>query len=155
MSADLLLAGGDLVDGTGARAVRADVAVADGRITAVGDLAGLTARTTLDCAGRTIVPGFIDVHSHADFLVPGREAGALVEPFVRQGMTTLVGGNCGFSPAPVTARNQRGVQDGSRLITDDAIEVRWAGMADFLDTRCAKLSTGSQQTDTIARPMIH
>lgn len=133
MTADLLLRGGELADGTGAPLRRADVAVTDGRIAAVGDLAGLRARTIVDCAGRTVTPGFIDIHSHADFLLPRPDAGLLVEPFVRQGITTLVGGNCGFSPAPLTPRSRRGVQEGSRLITDGPIEVRWQTMAEYLD----------------------
>ena len=48
-------------------------------------------------------------------------------------MTTLVGGNCGFSPAPITAVNRDAAQDASRLIIDDAIELRWDTMAEFLD----------------------
>lgn len=133
MTADLLLRGGELADGTGGPLRRADVAVAGGRIAAVGDLADLSARTVIDCSGRTVTPGFIDSHSHADFLLPRPDAGALVEPFVRQGVTTLVGGNCGFSPAPLTPRSRRGVEEGSRLITDGPIDVRWQTMGEYLD----------------------
>jgi N-acyl-D-aspartate/D-glutamate deacylase len=133
VTADLLLRGGSVVDGTGAPAVRADVAVAGDRIAAVGDLGTLAARTMLDCTGLVVTPGFIDLHSHADWLVPGAEAGALVEPFVRQGMTTLVGGNCGFSPAPLTARNRAAARESSRLIVDAEIALRWETMREFLD----------------------
>ncbi len=133
MDCDLKLAGGHVIDGTGSTARRADVAVAEGRISAVGDLTALAARRTVDCTGKTITPGFIDIHSHSDWLVPGADHGALIEPFIRQGMTTLVGGNCGFSPAPITAANRPAAQDASRLIVDDAIELRWESMADFLD----------------------
>src|SRR5687767_10541743 len=98
MSADLKLAGGMVIDGTGAKAFRADVAVHGGKITDVGDLASLDARTIIDCTNKVVTPGFIDIHSHSDFLIPGAAQGELLEPFVRQGMTTLVGGNCGFSP---------------------------------------------------------
>lgn len=132
MACDLKLVGGFVVDGTGAPASRADVAVTGDRISAVGDLGALEARRTLDCRGRTITPGFIDLHSHSDFLVPGADAGALVEPFLRQGMTTLVGGNCGFSPAPVTERSRGALCESSRLITDDEIELRWETMDGFL-----------------------
>ncbi len=132
MDCDLKLANASVIDGTGAPAVRADVALAGGRIAAMGDLSDLEAAETLDCAGRVVTPGFIDIHSHSDFLVPGKDCGALVEPFVRQGMTTLVGGNCGFSPAPVTERNRGATRESSRLILDDVLEPRWTTMDEFL-----------------------
>lgn len=132
MDCDVKLKGGTVVDGTGAKGFAADVAITGDRITAIGDLSGLAARDTVDCAGRIVTPGFIDIHSHSDWLVPGGDAGALVEPFVRQGMTTLVGGNCGFSPAPATEHNLHALADSSRLIVDDAIELEWSDMDGFL-----------------------
>ena len=132
MNCDLKLSGGLVVDGTGSPASRADVAISDGRIRAVGDLAGFEARETIDCSGRVITPGFIDIHSHTDFLLPGADASTLVEPFLRQGMTTLVGGNCGFSPAPLTKMNLAATRESSRLIVDDEIEPRWESMDGFL-----------------------
>lgn len=133
MRCDLKLEGGSVIDGSGSPAVRADVAVNDGQITGVGTLAGLEAATTIDCRGKTVVPGFIDIHSHSDFLVPGQDHGRVIEPFIRQGMTTLVGGNCGFSPAPVTSVNRGATQDASRLIIDGEIDVRWSTMGEFLE----------------------
>jgi len=133
MSADRKFLGGTIIDGTGAKAFRADVAVTGQRITQIGELGGLEAAETVDCTGKLITPGFIDIHSHSDFLVPGVEHGRLLEPFVRQGMTTLVGGNCGFSPAPVTERTQGSITEASRLIADEALELRWKTMGDFLD----------------------
>ena len=132
MDCDVKLSGGQVIDGTGAPAVRADVALRGDRIVAVGDLAQVAARTTIDCTGKIVTPGFIDIHSHSDWLVPGGDSGALVEPFVRQGMTTLVGGNCGFSPAPATACNRHSLEASSRLIVDDAIDLPWNDMEDFL-----------------------
>jgi N-acyl-D-aspartate/D-glutamate deacylase len=133
MDCDLKLSGGHVIDGSGKPARRADVAVSGDRITAVGDLAGLAAARVLDCTGKTVTPGFIDIHSHSDWLVPGADHGALIEPFVRQGMTTLVGGNCGFSPAPITDHNRAAALDASRLIVDAAIDLRWDSMGEFLD----------------------
>jgi N-acyl-D-aspartate/D-glutamate deacylase len=133
MACDLLLKGGWVVEGDGRPAVRGDVAIEGGVIAAIGDLGEMEARQTLDCTGKTITPGFIDIHSHSDWLLPGGDHGALVEPFVRQGMTTLVGGNCGFSPAPVTDVNRAAAQEASRLIIDDAIDLRWNSMGEFLD----------------------
>lgn len=133
MPCDIKLAGGRVIDGSGAPSFVADVAIRDGVVAEVGDLADLEARTTIDCSGRIVAPGFIDIHSHSDFLVPGRDHGALVEPFLRQGMTTLVGGNCGFSPAPVTAKTRGPISEASRLIADDALDLRWETMGEFLD----------------------
>lgn len=137
MGCDLKLQGGEVIDGSGTAAARADVAIAGSVITAVGDLASVEAADVLDCAGKTIVPGFIDIHSHSDWLLPGANHAKLVEPFVRQGMTTLVGGNCGFSPAPITPVNREAAQDASRLIIDKAIDIRWGSMREFLDALAA------------------
>lgn len=134
MDCEWKLSGGLVVDGTGGPAYRADVAISDGRIRAVGDLAALEARETVDCSDRVVTPGFIDIHSHTDFLLPGADASSLVEPFLRQGMTTLVGGNCGFSPAPLTERNRNAIRESSRLIVDDEIEPRWDSMGEFLSS---------------------
>jgi N-acyl-D-aspartate/D-glutamate deacylase len=133
MDCDLKLSGGRVIDGTGAPAYPADVAISDGRIRHVGDLSALDARETLDCSGRVVTPGFIDLHSHSDWLVPGAHCGELVEPFLRQGMTTIVGGNCGFSPAPVTDCSHDALQSASRLIVDDELDLRWRTMAEFLE----------------------
>ncbi|MGW2119520.1 N-acyl-D-amino-acid deacylase family protein [Streptomyces zhihengii] len=95
---DLLITGGTVIDGTGAAPRRADVAVRGDRVVRVGDPEpDARAVTTLDATGLTVTPGFVDLHSHADFSVlamPDAEA------CLRQGVTTLVTGNCGLSPFP-------------------------------------------------------
>ncbi|HYB99832.1 MAG TPA: amidohydrolase family protein [Candidatus Limnocylindrales bacterium] len=133
MECSIKLTGGSVIDGTGSAAFRADVAVTGGEIVAVGDLAGLQAQQIIDCSGRIVTPGFIDIHSHSDFLVPGAEHGKLLEPFVRQGMTTLVGGNCGFSPGPITDRTRATITEASLLIGDEPIDLRWETLGQFLD----------------------
>lgn len=133
MDCDLALSGGTVIDGTGAPRFAADVAVRDGGVVAVGDLGPLLARKTIDCRGRVVAPCFIDLHSHSDWLVPGANAAKLVEPFLRQRMTTFVGGNCGFSPAPITARNRTAAEDSSPLVVDDVLELRWETMEKFPD----------------------
>jgi N-acyl-D-amino-acid deacylase len=98
---DRVIAGGQVIDGTGRPASRADVGIADGRIAAVGDLPSADAGERIDASGLAVAPGFIDIHSHSDFLVPTHEHGEILAPFLGQGITTIVTGNCGYSPAPV------------------------------------------------------
>jgi len=94
---DLLLRDGMVVDGTGSGARRGEVAIRGDRVAAVGDLPGWQAKTALDVSGLVVAPGFIDMHSHSDLsLLINPNA----ESKLRQGVTTEVIGQCGFSPAP-------------------------------------------------------
>ncbi len=94
---DLLISGGAVVDGTGAKRFAADVAIRKGRIVKVGALAGAPAARKLDATGLVVAPGFIDMHTHSDRTLL---ADGLAQSAVRQGATTHVIGNCGSSPAP-------------------------------------------------------
>jgi N-acyl-D-amino-acid deacylase len=96
---DLVLAGGMVLDGTGAPAERVDVGVRDGRIAALGNLSGASAGTVLDVTGRYVAPGFIDAHAHGDAAVL---TAAVQLATLRQGVTTLVLGQDGLSYAPAT-----------------------------------------------------
>jgi N-acyl-D-amino-acid deacylase len=96
---DLVIAGGEVVDGSGALRVRADVGVRHGLIVQIGDLAGAAAHRRVEAAGMVTAPGFIDVHTHDDQLL--LEAGDAPHPKVLQGVTTVVTGNCGVSLAPL------------------------------------------------------
>ena len=97
---DLLITGGDVIDGRGGPRQRADVGIVGDRITAIGNLAngGAEAAATIDAAGRAVTPGFIDVHTHLDaqvFWDPD------LSPSPLHGVTTVIGGNCGFTIAPL------------------------------------------------------
>ncbi|MGE4221489.1 MAG: amidohydrolase family protein [Alphaproteobacteria bacterium] len=93
---DLVLRGGTIVDGTGAPGYRGDLALADGRVAAVGKVDG-EGRRTIDAGGLVVSPGFVDIHSHYD-------AQAVWDPLLsssaEHGVTTVVTGNCGIGVAP-------------------------------------------------------
>ncbi len=108
------------------------MAVSGGRIAAVGDLAGATAPTIIDCVGKVIAPGFIDMHSHSDWVIPQPDHGAVLAPLLEQGITSVVVGNCGFSPAPFLPGNRHLVPVMGRLLHDRDLDYRWESMGDFL-----------------------
>jgi N-acyl-D-aspartate/D-glutamate deacylase len=97
---DILIKNASIVDGTGAPGYRGALAVSEGRIAALGKVEGdldADAETIIDGEGLVASPGFIDVHNHGDLsILYYPEA----ESFVRQGITTFVGGQCGDSPGP-------------------------------------------------------
>jgi N-acyl-D-amino-acid deacylase len=100
---DIVIRGGDVVDGTGSPARRADVAVDDGRITEVGSVSGRGVRE-LDAEGRLVTPGFVDLHTHLDaqlFWDPAATSSCW------HGVTTVVMGNCGVTFAPVRPNQER------------------------------------------------
>ena len=94
---DILIRGGQVIDGTGAPGRAADVAIRAGRITAIEANRGESADRVIDADGCVVAPGFIDIHTHSDFTLP---LNPKAESKIRQGVTTEVVGNCGFSVAP-------------------------------------------------------
>ena len=125
---DLLLLGGTVVDGTGGEPVTADVAVSNGVIQAIGDLAPSTARRVVDVTGAVVCPGFIDLHSHADYSIFA-DPEAVTQ--LHQGVTTLVTGNCGFSPFPVTDEHADDVRR-HRALGSEPLPWEWHTTAEFL-----------------------
>jgi N-acyl-D-aspartate/D-glutamate deacylase len=95
---DILIRGGDLVDGTGSARRRADVGIQGDRVVAIGDLEEGAAET-IDATGKVVAPGFVDVHTHYDAQVFWD--GALT-PSPLHGITTALAGNCGFTIAPLS-----------------------------------------------------
>lgn len=93
---DILIKNGSIFDGKNAP-FAGDVAVSEGKIAAVGKIDG-NAALTIDASGRCVTPGFIDIHRHGDMAVFRRGFG---EGELRQGLTTIINGNCGMGPAPV------------------------------------------------------
>ena len=95
---EIVIRGGLVVDGTGAARKRADVGIRNGQITAIGDLSKAKADTNIDATGQIVCPGFIDLHNHADRALLQHLA---AENYIRQGVTTMLCGNCGSSPTDI------------------------------------------------------
>lgn len=95
---DILIRNGAVVDGTGGPIRHAGVAVTDDRIVAVGDLKRTKGGREIDAAGLVVAPGFIDVHTHDDYVLLSKPE---MTPKLSQGVTTVVVGNCGVSVAPL------------------------------------------------------
>lgn len=131
---DTLILGGSVIDGSGGEPVLADVMVSGDRIAFVGEAgaAGVTARDTVDAVGDLVVPGFIDMHSHAELDADhGRDAKA----FLHQGITSVALGVDGFGPPEVAQRlgawQDRGIGvNAFAFVGHNAVRARVVGMED-------------------------
>jgi len=132
MAFDLILDHGTVLDGTGRDGFPASVAIADGRIAAVGVLDDASGARRLDCTGQVIAPGFIDMHSHSDWVIPQPDHAEVLAPLLEQGITTIVAGNCGCSPAPYLPGNQALLPLVGRMLHDHDLDYGWSGMGSFL-----------------------
>ena len=135
MTFDLLLRGGLLVDGTGAPGRPADVGVEGDRITALGDLSAVAdadAARVIDATGHVVAPGFVDPHGHSDG--PVLLDGALVS-HLRQGYTTQLSGNCGYTLAPLTPPARALLDPDLRALGLDPAWTTFAGFMDAVDAQ--------------------
>jgi len=126
----LLVRGGLVVDGTGGPARKADLLVENGSIVAVGDApdAGADA-TVIDAAGRVVSPGFIDLHTHADYSILAFPS---ADSALRQGVTTIAVGNCGGGVAPISeAHDMRPVAFAFR--PEWGVEISWRSFPEYLE----------------------
>ncbi len=136
MSYDLLIKNGTVVDGSGGAAYRADVAVKDDRIAAIGRVND-SAKKTVDAEGHVVAPGFVDGHTHMDAQVFWDPIGSCS---CYHGVTTAVMGNCGFTLAPCSEteadlvfRNLERAEDLSRDAMLAGIRWSWESFPEFLD----------------------
>jgi N-acyl-D-aspartate/D-glutamate deacylase len=139
---DVLIRGGEVVDGTGAPRRRADVGIADGKVVAIGNVTD-TAKKTIDATGKLVTPGFIDLHTHYDAQAFWDTS---LSPSPLHGVTTVMAGNCGFTIAPLTP------QDGDYLMRmlarvegmpleslQEGVPWNWSTTGEFLDAIDGKL----------------
>lgn len=126
---DVIIKNGTLIDGTGTPMFRADIGVKEDRIVAIGNLQDETAKRVLDATDHYVAPGFIDVNNHSDtywqiFSNPH------LESLVYQGITTIIGGNCGSSLAPLV--NATMLQSIQKWADIRKINLNWLTMGEFL-----------------------
>jgi N-acyl-D-amino-acid deacylase len=124
-SYDIVLRGGRVLDGTGAPALDADVALAGDRVASIGRIPPRAGRREIDARGKVVAPGFIDVHTHDDRAVLATDMSAKAS----QGVTTVVVGNCGISLAPLLP--ERAPPPPLDLLGDPAV-YKYARFADYM-----------------------
>jgi N-acyl-D-amino-acid deacylase len=126
---DLIIKGGHIVDGTGARYFKKDIGVTRGKIAAIGRLDG-PATKVIEANGLTVTPGFIDCHCHSDrTMLSFPEA----ESFVMQGITTCVTGNCGETLAPVNPETLPLLQRYFATAASEGFNWQWRTLAEYFD----------------------
>ncbi len=133
---DLIIRGGTVVDGTGEPRFTADIAITNGRITAIGSDLG-EAREAIDATGLIVTPGFVDIHTHYDGQATWDD---LLEPSSGHGVTTVVAGNCGVGFAPVRPGQEEwlvqlmeGVEDIPGTALHEGISWGWESFPEYLD----------------------
>lgn len=134
---DLLILGGTVVDGTGAPQRTADVAISDGIIVAIGDLADHDAEKTIDATGLLVTPGWVDIHTHYDGQATWDPE---LAPTSWHGVTTIVTGNCGVGFAPAKPHEHEwliglmeGVEDIPGTALAEGITWEWESFPEYLD----------------------
>ena len=141
---DLLIRNASIIDGSGAPRYKSDIAIRGDRIVRIGELSALRAELEIDLAGRVAAPGFIDAHTHDDRLML---SGGDMAPKVSQGITTVIGGNCGVSLAPMPRPIPDPVTPPLNLLDDTGDWFRFTSFGAYLDalraqpaaTNCAML----------------
>jgi N-acyl-D-amino-acid deacylase len=134
----VLLRNGKIIDGSGTQRFDGHVLIEDDRIKAILKQNDPLpqADISIDVNGCAIAPGFIDIHSHLEGLLVLKDQPKYLKCQLEQGITTVVGGNCGFSPAPVAAGPSQSINS-YPLVTagiDAAPEFKWNSIAGFFDT---------------------
>jgi N-acyl-D-aspartate/D-glutamate deacylase len=133
---DVVIRGGTIVDGTGGEPFVGDVAVSNGRIAAVGVVAG-QGREEIDATGKLVTPGFVDIHTHYDGQASWDER---MQPSSWHGVTTVVMGNCGVGFAPcrpgdrdLLIRLMEGVEDIPQPVLAEGLPWNWESFPEYLD----------------------
>lgn len=132
---DILIRNAVIVDGSGQERYPGDIAILDESIADIGVLNSPEAGKVIDAGGKIVCPGFIDVHSHADLMVPHPDQHEILKPLVRQGVTSFVGGNCGFSNSLIPDEQRENCIGSIEGLTvqDESGYIDWKTPAEFME----------------------
>jgi len=130
---DIIIKNGCVVDGTGNPWFKTDVGIKEGKIQKIGTIDTSGGETVISAEGLVVSPGFVDIHNHADFVLPLANHMDILAPFVLQGITTLVTGNCGTSPMPVNPATLDLLKDDSTLYLAGELSWSWQTVGEYLD----------------------
>ncbi|MCG8339540.1 MAG: amidohydrolase family protein [Proteobacteria bacterium] len=135
-----LIKNGLIIDGTGKDAYQGHLLVENERIVSQAhsesqEGAELTRQGCdyeIDAVGKAVSPGFIDCHSHFDWMFPLSNHQEFLYPLVEQGITTVVTGNCGFSPAPVDKYSKSMIEEYSEFLLEKPLDFKWTDIGDYI-----------------------
>lgn len=128
MAYDILIKSGTVIDGTGSQPIFADVGIKGDKISAIGELGNASADLVIDAAGKYVTPGFIDVTNHSDTHLTLFKYPAL-ESLVAQGVTTIIGGSCGASLAPLGSHEA--INAIRKWVNPAEMNINWATLEEF------------------------
>jgi len=134
---DIIIKNGCVVDGTGNPWFKTDVGIKEGKIQKIGTIDTSDGETVISAEGLVVSPGFIDIHSHADFILPLANHIDILAPLVEQGITTLVTGNCGLSPFPVNPTKLDLLKGYTEFFQGGKLSWNWETTAEYLDNLSA------------------
>ncbi|MCK5413321.1 MAG: D-aminoacylase [Candidatus Pacebacteria bacterium] len=120
---DIIIKNGTVIDGTGEKGIIADLGIEKGKIVEIGNIRSSSSSRTIDATGKTVCPGFIDILDHSDnfwtiFTIPRLDSKAF------DGVTTIIGGNCGTSLAPIS--NQSSIEAMRKWVDIDNVNINWS-----------------------------
>jgi len=132
---DIIIENADITDGSGKPSYKADIGIKGNLIEVIGDLKKSGAERRINAHGRTVCPGFIDAHSHADLALFKDDFENILSPLVKQGITTFVGGHCGMGLAPLTNVNCSGLKTYLEVFTqmDYDNDIKWSDVNSFME----------------------
>ena len=127
---DIIIKNGTIIDGTGKKMFPGDIGIKENKIKEIGNLQNDNAEKIIDARGKYVSPGFVDINNHSDtywriFLNPQ------LQSLIYQGITTIVGGNCGSSLAPLTSKEI--IQTIQKWANIDLVNLNWLSMKEFFE----------------------